>query len=344
MTSTSWDAQLRASPHLLPLDMEAGERVALVALSRVDYEKASFLDARMNLTPVARPAYAELAAAASGLSPACDYIFHIGHVGSTLLSRVLGVHEAVFSLREPQVLRTLAQAEALGAWTPDVLDTRLSVFTALLSRTWAPGQRALVKATSMVGEIAPRLLGMQPGARALMMTVAPATYLSTILGGPNSRRELAMTAPARLARLHRRVGAPRWRLETLSEGELAAMSWACEMAALTDVAARHGERARWIDFDRFLADPKRGLAEALARLGLADGGVAERLSRSPYFGRYSKAPEYGYTPGLRREVLAQAEQEHAGEIRKGLAWLDAAADAPAVAAALKTMEALADAD
>ena len=50
-----------------------------------------------------------------------QYIFHIGHVGSTLISRLLGELPGILSLREPLILRVYAdrlgergQSEALG--------------------------------------------------------------------------------------------------------------------------------------------------------------------------------------------------------------------------------------
>jgi len=333
----SWSTHLRDSPELFPIDLQpATDTAALLQLSRVDYEKASFLDTRLDRRPVALPPFAELEAAAHGLPVACDYIFHIGHVGSTLLSRLLGTHPRVFSLREPLALRTFAQAHADPApWTNAELARRMAVFLALYSRPWTADQRALVKATSLVGEIAGPLLGLAPASRALMMTVAPETYLATILAGPNSRVELRMAAPARLARLARRIGEPVGRLEDLSEGELAAMSWACEASALAAAAAEHPTRCAWIDFDRFLADPRAGLAAALAHLhGAADPADVERLAGSAYFERYSKAPEYGYGPSVRRQALQAARHEFGAEIRKGLAWLETARRRPALASAL----------
>lgn len=326
MSVMGWESRLRGSPELFPFSLDlATERVELVALQPVDYEKASFLDARLAAPPAARPAYAEIARVMAGAPEACDYIFHIGHVGSTLLSRLLGTHPAVFSLREPEVLRTLAQAELAGPWGEAELQARLGSFTALFSRTWAPGQRTLVKATSLVGELASRLLTRGAEAQAILMTVAPESYLATILGGPNSRLELRAAAPARLARLQRRIGEPPARLEDLSEGEAAAMSWACEMTALLEAGQAHPQRTSWIDFDRFLDDPRRGLAAALGRLhGRAEPEQVERIAGSAYFERYSKAPEYGYGPDLRRQVLDAARHDHAEEIRRGLAWLEAA--------------------
>jgi hypothetical protein len=337
MTAVSWPSHLRASPELFPIDLHPpSDAVALIPLSRIDYEKASFLDTRLERRPAFTPAFAEVAQAAEGLPVACDYIFHIGHVGSTLLSRLLGTDPRVFSLREPLALRTLAQGDT---WPAAERDRRLAVLLALYSRTWLPAQRTLIKATSLVSEIAGPLLALAPASRALMMTVRPETYLATILGGPNSRAELAVAAPARLARLDRRLG-QETRLGELSEGELAAMSWACEMAALAAAAATHPRRAAWIDFDAFLADPRAGLARALTALhGEAPPDAVERLATSAYFERYSKQPEYAFGPDVRRQVLAAARQDFAGEIARGLAWLDRTATQPPVAAALQIAEA-----
>lgn len=343
MTGTGWQPRLRASPELFPLALDpATDGVQIVALGRVDYEKASFLDARLDAPTVLGLPYPELEAAAAGLPVACDYIFHVGHVGSTLLSRLLGTQPRVFSVREPQVLRAFAEAELTGGpWDVETFDRRLATFLALFSRTWTPQQRTLLKATSLVGELAERLLQAQPGSRAILMTVAPASYLATILGGPNSRVELRLAAPARLARLHRRLGAPRWELSSLSEGEVAAMSWAAEMTALVAAADRRPQGALWLDFDRFLAEPRAGLAAALRVLhGGADPADVERLAASAYFQRYSKAPEYGYGADVRRQVLDDARREHAAEIRRGLAWLEAAAAHPLLARALACAEAI----
>ncbi len=66
------------------------------------YVAASFLDARM-LGP--NPAiqvgrWGEVREATSALPEHCHFIFHVSHAGSTLLSRLVGYHESLFSLRE----------------------------------------------------------------------------------------------------------------------------------------------------------------------------------------------------------------------------------------------------
>jgi hypothetical protein len=43
-------------------------------------------------------------------------------------------------------------------------------------------------------------------------------------------------------------------------------------------------------------------------------------------GRYSKAPEYEYSAELRRELLAEAAELHAGDINSALAMLQSASE------------------
>ncbi|HEX3700253.1 MAG TPA: hypothetical protein VHV27_06220 [Phenylobacterium sp.] len=334
MAVASWLTDLAASPELFPLTLDAAsERVRLVRLAPVDYEKASFLDERLEAPAAGEAAFGELAEAMAGRPIACDVIFHLGHVGSTLLSRLLGTHPRVFSLREPQVLRTLAAADAAGRpWDDGQLDARLGVFLALFSRVWAPPQRALVKATSLVSGLAPRLLAQAPDARALAMATAPEPYLAAIFSGDNLG-DVRRAAPIRIAHLKARLGAEPWALEDLSPGELAALSWAADSLAFAELDAVAPGRVLRVDFEAFLADPPAGVAAALAHLhGSAEPGEVAAIAGSAYLQRYSKAPEYGYGRELRAHVLAETRRLAAEEIARGLAWLDAVARAwPAIA-------------
>ncbi|HXQ47892.1 MAG TPA: hypothetical protein VN806_14840 [Caulobacteraceae bacterium] len=336
-------SELRATPDLYPLAFdERQDSVGFVRLSRPRYEQASFLDQR-----VAAPGdqggwapFGVVRAAAAPLTGESDFIFHIGHVGSTLVARLLGLSPRIFSLREPGALRTLAQL-AFEISTPEstrsqaAFDERLDTFLKLWARTYEPAQKTLIKATSFAGEIAPMLLARTPSARAILMTVQPEVYMASILGGPNSRIELKAQAQSRLQRLHRRVGGPLWRLGAMSEGELLAMSWTAEMAGLAEAANAFPDRVLWLDFERFLASPREGLNAALARLhGEAAPADLDAMLKSPLFGRYSKGLEHAYDANLRRQVLNQARGEHGAEIAKGRAWLAAAAESSPLIASL----------
>ena len=88
--------------------------VLLIDFSQEAYRAASFLDERIH-TPATRGAWVAMANFVQRAAEVKDgrplrFIFHTGHVGSTLVSRLLDDVETVLSLREP-----LAPARALGS-------------------------------------------------------------------------------------------------------------------------------------------------------------------------------------------------------------------------------------
>jgi hypothetical protein len=309
------------------------DRVLLVRRTAADLRAASFLDDR-SLQPGLERKIAPWSEVAAAL-PAdarrdAQYIFHISHVGSTLISRLLGELEAVLSLREPMILRTFHEALSLidrpeSPWAPESAPARLDALTALLSRTFDPRQRALIKATSYTSDLAPGLV--RPGSRALLLHAAPDAFVASLLAGEGARVDLHQLAGSRLARLSRALGEAPWTLWSLGEGEKAAMSWLCEMVALDRAAEGIGPSdVKWLDFDLFLLDPAARLAELAAFFGAEiAAGEAERICRGPLMSRYSKGPEHAYSPQLRRDVLASSKAEHRSEIRAAMAWLEGAA-------------------
>ena len=275
--------------------------------------------------------------AKAGSQERCHFIFHIGHVGSTLLSRLLGADGRLFALREPAILRTLARLKTDPAFkartfSDQEFEERQTVFLKLWSRTFEPAQTALIKATSFASELAPRLLAHPSAPKALLLFVSPESYIATILAGANAREEAKTLTEGRLNRLHRRVGGDVWRLGALSEGEALAASWAAEMSALVEARRAAGARAMLLDFDRFLANPQEQLSAAFRHLDCkTTPKKVAAILEGPLMQRYSKAPEHAYSPELRRELLDEARKTHAAEIAKGLAWLEQAArDAPIV--------------
>jgi hypothetical protein len=324
--------QLRASPALCPIAIDPQtEAVQFVSMTSTDYSSASFHDSRMltpNVVSEWRP-WSEVRKAAEGLPVRCHFIFHISHVGSTLLSRLLGQHSGLFSLREPAILRGLADRfaaldQSMDSRSRAELDNRLTVFLALWSRTFEREQTSLIKATSFVGEMSELLLQRVPDSRSILMFVSPRTFLQALLDGAMS--DINGQAAKRLARLHRRLGKTIWRLGDLSAGEAVAMSWLCEMLALRAAVLRFPDRVHWLDFDRFLKSPEPQLTAALDHIGVAGVEDAARIALSgPIMGQYAKAPAHSFNARVREQLLVRSELRHAAEIERGLAWLDRAA-------------------
>lgn len=310
------------------LDPAAG-LVRLVAMTPEDYRSASFLDDRLLQQPrdAALVPWSEVAAAANAIEREdARWIFHIGHVGSTLVARLLGELGTVLSVREPRLLRDLA------ALDPDELAGHCQVTRKLFSRSFAPGQVALVKATSFVSEIAAELVPAD--GRALFLYATPRRYIASILAGENSVRELHALVPGRRQRMAARVsdqGQPG------TEAGIAAIAWACEMTALEAAAeALPQARIQWVDFDQLLGD----VADNLRRIALgleleADADELAALASNPLLKRYSKALEYDYSASLRSDLIAEAQAHFRSEIDAALDLLAQSAEtSPLLARAL----------
>jgi hypothetical protein len=314
------------------LDPKAG-LARLVAMDREAYRVVSFLDDRMLQKPmdahiVPWPQIEE--AMFSDLRHDARWIFHIGHVGSTLVSRLLGEVEGVLAVREPRLLRDLAISplEVRGRYIASV--------PKLMSRTFAAEEIACVKATSLVSEIAPELV--PPGERALFMFARPRNYVASILAGENSVKELRILETYRVQRLARRqISLPPAR----NDAERAAAAWACEMTSLEAAAAAMTDCAIfWADFDAMLANMVPSMQRTAAFFGFdADPDRLSTIAAGPLMGRYSKALEYEYTPSLRQELIADATRRHAREIDLALVMLgDASEKHELIAQALNRAE------
>lgn len=336
--------ELTSSPDWLAFDLSRdGAQVRMLRLNAEVYLQESFLDERVVPLNLGDEWIAadDLEAAFPASSPRADFIFHMGYVGSTLLSRLLGHCDDVFSVREPLALRTLAllarRHDSGCAGLPPELLPRVDLLLKLWSRTYQPPERALLKATSFVSEIAPLLLERAPSAHALLMFVSPQVYIAGVLAGSAHRQELERVTQARLTRLTPRFGEP-WVCGDLSDGERAAVGWVTEILALAETAEAHPARTLWVDFEHFLGDPPALLTRILGHLGRrADPSTVARLAAQEEFGRYAKAPEYRFSPNDRRSLLDQSMEENAAEIDRGLEWLNAAARRyPAVGAAAVT--------
>ena len=188
-----------------------------------------------------------------------------------------------------------------------------------------------MKATSSSGRLAVPLLERNETTRALYMNLRAEPYLATLLAGQNSPTDLRGHGPERVRRLHARIGGAPAPLHVLSIGELAALSWVTESLTQREAVNRFEGRIIPLDFDDFLADITGSMARILGHFGIPAGAhYLAAVGRSPVLMRYSKAPEFAYTPQLRAEVLRDSRRDNREEIRKGMEWLGRLAQSEAV--------------
>jgi len=318
-------SSLEVYPHQIDLLQDL---LLMLRVSAAEFDSASFLDQRL-LGPAASCAWfrweqvVECMAGQRLLTPA-HYVFHVGHCGSTLVSRLLQEF-GVTALREPLPLRSFAELlleldAPHSRWSRDTFDSRLALLCKLFERGGGP---RVVKASSFCNDLADPILAGGVERRATVVYARPRAHIANMMASHNSRLDLMWMAPARVRRLAARIGTEFERLADMSPGVVAAMSWTCEAASLAALLDAVGNRVHIVDFDSFLRD-LRGSLRLLADHvvpGTTDE-LVERAASSPTVTRYAKAPENAYDAILRQQVLAEADRQWGHEIRAGLAWCE----------------------
>ena len=328
--NNNWQDQFSQDARLLThlVDLPS-DQVLLSHLSEDDYRKASFLDQRIFTPQLQRQLvpWDALSEVQLRSAPSPHYIFHIGHVGSTLISRLLGEINSVLALREPQILRNICEVwktidEPHSFWPPESFSIRLQQAIGWLSRGFRTDQRVMIKASSFVSEIATQLL--TPQSKALFLFVPLQRYIPTILAGEASMQETLVMAGARLQRLNNILGGQPINLWDLPPVHRVALSWLSEMATLLKAQkARSESSILWMNFDDFLAEPGEQLQNLATHFDLLlSSDQATQLVSGPIMSSYSKAPEHDYSANLREDLLAEASQNHAAPIRSAMLWIE----------------------
>ena len=316
-------------PAYLPFKLDlVARRALLVRFDATQRREAAFLDERA-LPPRVDGAWIPLEPLLSLRdTAACAHaIFHIGHCGSTLLSRLLESWPGVQALREPLPLRTLAEAWSQRTQPESWLSASeaqrcLEGLWTAWSRPFGGAQQAMIKATSSCNALIEPLLDGHTRMRAILLDMPLRPYLATLLKSTDSSRDATAAAPGRLRDLRARCGDEDLVLHALSVPQQCAMGWVAERLRFAALARAYGGRVLRVDFEQLLAEPETMLARIAAHLGLAPKGVAAAM-RSPAWGRYSKAQSHGYGREDRAHDLMLAMQRHGTDIALAEHWCDA---------------------
>lgn len=327
---------LFSTPDLLPWQLDIPQaRLLLANVDEESYRASVFLDQRLNrdgkLKAVWVPVDQVLSDFAASTQPpreAC-FVFHIGHCGSTLLSNLLTHGKSLLPVREPLCFRALADARRqLGQRQSFLTGTRWSdihgLVLHLLSRSYSPGQRALIKPSSICSPLVEPALRTHPRHRAILLYTDIDTYLAGVLR-PQSRDALYNFAQERIVDLLRIAGEHTPYLHELSPAKLGALNWCASMAEFALVTADDDLRRRTllVDFEEFLRARGEMLQKMLSFFDVPST-VDEAnglLSSTDYIRTYAKDASISYTPELRANDLSESFAAHSREIALAKRWL-----------------------
>src|SRR5215472_11999559 len=215
-----------ADAHWFPEDLKPDGTLSFVRVDRDDLVREPFLDERWQreqlphrwhrVEEVTRQLPVRLA------RPRLNFIWHTAFCCSTAISRALDLPGRNLSLREPEVLTTLATARRSGS--PGFDDAAQAVFSPL-ARPFFAGAAVTLKPTNSANNLAQEAARLTSGKMLFLYSDLPSFILAIAKRSERGRayaRQLFWTIAGDG---HPQFGWPMEKLFTLSDLEIAALTW-----------------------------------------------------------------------------------------------------------------------
>jgi hypothetical protein len=289
-----------------------GKNAIFVPMDRAAYYRSIFLDARIS-TAAGQAIAVPVTALEQGIRAPqpTSWIFHMAHVGSTLLARALDDPGASLVVREPLALRQLyGQSD----------ERRLAIVTAMLGKRYRADAPTLVKANVPVNFLLPKLAAVEPDARAILLYLPLRDYLLAVLRGDSHRDWLRKVTSF--------LSVDLGDLSAVSDAERAAALWLAQVDAFT-VALAALPNARALNAERFYGQPGAVLNAVAKHLAvpITPAAVAATVS-GPLFSTHAKNPALDFDNQARMERRHELERTMADELQAAERWIAGRADAP----------------
>lgn len=326
LRNTYEDLTRNAEMYLKELDPRRGVGT-LVPMTPANYNASSFLDRRIvtdsdMVFDLPLEVLLRMAPWFAGSRQALHFIFHIGHCGSTLLSRLIGGLPGFLALREPAPLRMLAEYALPGRPVPGGWDASLAVVLGLLSRVFDHRDTAVVKPSSFCNRLMPSLMGWHPACRGVLMYIELSAYLAAMAKkGARRETETAMTR-YHLAEIRHLLDDDDFEPPSMSGLETASLVWLMNLVHFQAALGQADSRGRLkvVRFDDLLAEPVELLGDCAAFLGAqAPAHEIARVATDPAIvGTYSKGARQAYGTRERADELRRAHEAHGEEIEEAI--------------------------
>lgn len=303
-------------------DLHVGERAFHVL--RVDeavIERSSFLDTRIEapLDEAVAVSADDVARAEVPAAP-IGWLFHTSFCASTLLARALHVAPHTVALKEPLVLRRLADSRHAGT----AIDPLIAPAVKLLARPWHPGGAVVVKPTHVAMSLAVDLLAAAPASRAVILTCGLREFLISNLKKPaESQAKIPLLVERALAATDFARRLPAAALAPPDAICAAGLQWAAQREHVHEVVDAVGHaRVRVLDMADLLADLPAAVAECARWLALPipAGPLADHARAEG--ARNAKATQTPYGPERRAYEAGLVVHHFAAPLANAQRWLE----------------------
>jgi len=296
-------------------------RINFVKTTRDALAQASFLDQRFETNTLASVSFSlqELLAYSQGddamRASAPRFVFHTAFCCSTLLARCLDLPGSNLSLKEPEILMSLANYQRVGhkllANQADA-GSIYRLIALLLFRPFPGGETVVVKPTNTVNNIIAPLMATHADSRALLLHSDLRSFLiSTLKKGEQGRgfaRHLfnifMMDSPeAQQLSAKQLIG--------MTDLQIAAITWHLQLEHFLSVCDSLGSKSvKSLHCDDLLQEPETVLDSLLSHfeLPLLQQNFAQMLANAP-LQKNAKTPDQEFSASDRKNQYQDTETQ-----------------------------------
>lgn len=262
------------------------------------------------------------------------YLFHTAFCCSTWLSRLLQAPGHSLALREPWLLRCLADVRRSGHigkginyqhWN-ELLDCALD----LLAKRYHPQERVVIKPSNLCNVLIPELMTQRTDSKAVFLSNSLEDFLISVLKkNPETRAKMVGLAQV----LHNNPLVPSDSLHHVqslrgalafadfTDVQAAAVMWHVQQEQMHAAKARWPERFLLLKADALLQQPQAVCEQVNAFLGLDLPAAYFNGQRFKVnLQHHAKAPHLDYDPNARAEENQLIERRHHDVLQKTINW------------------------
>jgi len=258
--------------------------------------------------------------------PPVNYIFHHSFVCSTLLARCLNQIDAFFSLKEPWILRRMADVKRAAPPKEAQWRELFQKYNALLSKDFSAGRSTLIKATNVANNLIVDVIKFMPASRIL--------YLWSDLRGflVSNLKKTAETQQKMPGLYDAFSGDSDFRkrfsqfadVSGTSLLRVCALIWVANLYSLQRVLGKHPDAAvTTLEVDALLTEPLVTLQKTSEFFGHAPSQEELGLmTHRNIMHRNAKDPRQQYGDAIRREEARKIDADNQAEIDAVIEWIN----------------------
>jgi hypothetical protein len=260
--------------------------------------------------------------------PRSSFIFHHAFVCSTLLARCLNQIDAFFSLKEPWILRRLADIKrAPGSRVPDSQWKQLfTTHIMLLAKNYRTGKLPVIKATNVANNLLVDVLRFLPDHKSLYLYSDLKSFLVSNLKKPeDTRKKMPGLAKGFINDEDFARKFPSYcEINQLSFLQVCALIWVVSLYNLrANVEPHQSHQVRTLDMNVFLekpADTVRFLSEFYSYH--PDSDEVAKMVSPDVLETNAKQQSQSYSKEVRQAEAHQLIRSHHKEIERTLGWIN----------------------